>query len=44
MENAGFIFASYVVTFGSVGAYALGVIRKSRRSVRDVPKDRRPWS
>ena len=43
MDNAGFIFASYIITFGSVGAYALGVIRRARKSSRDVPRDQRPW-
>lgn len=44
MDNAGFIFASYIITFGAVGLYAIGVIRRARRSSRDVPKERRPWS
>ena len=44
MDNAGFIVASYIVTFGAVGAYAFGVIRRSRKSSREVPRDQRPWS
>ena len=43
MDNAGFIFASYIITFGSVGAYALVVIRRARKSSREVPRDERPW-
>ncbi|CAB4732511.1 unannotated protein [freshwater metagenome] len=44
MDNAGFIITSYVITFGAVGAYAIGIIRRSRKSSRDVPRDQRPWS
>ena len=44
MDNAGFIIASYIITFGAVGAYAIGVIRRSRKSSRDIPSDQRPWS
>jgi hypothetical protein len=43
MDNAGFIIASYVITFGAVGAYAVGVIRRSRKSARDIPRDQKPW-
>jgi hypothetical protein len=43
MDNAGFIIASYIITFGAVGAYAVGVIRRSRKSSRDIPPDQRPW-
>lgn len=44
MDNAGFIFASYIITFGAVGVYAIAITRRARRSSRDVPKDQRPWS
>ena len=43
MDDAGFIFASYIITFVSVGAYALGIIRRARKSSREVPRDQRPW-
>ena len=32
MEDAGFIFGAYVVTFGAVAAYAVHVLRRARRS------------
>ena len=43
MDDAGFIFASYINTFGAVGAYALGISRRARKSSREVPRDERPW-
>ena len=43
MDNAGFIIASYVVTFGSVAAYAIGVLRRSKRASREIPPEQRPW-
>lgn len=44
MEDLGFIVASYVVTIGGVALYALAVMRRARRSSRDIPRDERPWS
>jgi len=44
MEDLGFIVASYVVTLGGVALYALVVMRRARRSSRDIPRDERPWS
>jgi hypothetical protein len=44
MEDAGFIFGSYVVTFGAVAAYALYVLRRGRRATSRVPDDAKPWT
>ncbi len=44
MDDLGFIVASYVITIGGVAVYALAVIRRARRSSRDIPRDERPWS
>lgn len=44
MDDIGFIFASYVVTFIGVGVYALFVLRRSRRNAKDVPPQERPWT
>lgn len=44
MKDAGFILASYVVTFGSVACFALLVLRRSKKIGRDVPREDRPWS
>lgn len=39
----GYIVAAWVVTFGSVGAYATAVIRRGRRLSKIVPADQRRW-
>ena len=43
MDDLGFIVASYVVTFASVALYARGVLHRSRKAARDVPRDKRTW-
>ncbi len=43
MDDLGFIVASYVITFASVALYARGVLHRSRKAARDVPRDKRPW-
>ncbi|MFM8847474.1 MAG: heme exporter protein CcmD [Actinomycetota bacterium] len=44
MDDLGFIVGSYVVTFGSILAYVVSVVRRSRRAGRDVPREQRPWT
>jgi hypothetical protein len=44
MEDAGFIFGAYVVTFGAVAAYAVYVLRRARRATAQLPDDAKPWT
>jgi hypothetical protein len=44
MEDAGFIFGAYVITFGAVAAYAVAVLRRARRTTSRVPDDAKPWT
>lgn len=44
MEDAGFIFAAYGITFASVLAYALHVIRRGKRAAAQLPDDAKPWT
>lgn len=43
MEDAGFIITGYIVTLGSVLAYALYVVRRGRKATDQVPDDAKPW-
>jgi hypothetical protein len=43
MEDAGFIFTAYAVTFGAVIAYAAYVIRRGRRATAELPDEVKPW-
>ena len=44
MDDLGFILASYAITLGGVGAFAIFVLRKARRYGQDVRREERPWS
>ncbi len=44
MEDAGFIIGSYVVTFGAIGAYALYILRRVRRTTSRLPDAAKPWT
>jgi hypothetical protein len=44
VKDAGFIFASYVVTFGSIGLFTAAVVRRARRLARQIPPEERPWT
>lgn len=44
MEHATFIIASYVLTFGSIGAYALWVVRRGRSLARRATQEEMPWT
>jgi len=43
MEDAGFIVACYVVTFGGVAAYVSYVLRRGRRATEQLPDESKPW-
>ena len=47
MSNADqwpYIIISYAVTLGGVGAYVVYLVRRARRSARQVPHKDRPWT
>jgi hypothetical protein len=44
VKDAGFIFASYVVTFGSIAVFSAAVVRRARRLSRHIPPEERPWT
>jgi len=44
VKDAGFIIASYVVTFVSIGLFSFAVLRRSRTAGRDIRPEDRPWS
>ena len=44
MKDAGFIIASYVVTFAGIGLFSFAVLRRSRSAARDIRPEDRPWS
>ena len=44
MDDAGFIFTCYVLTFGSIGVYAAYVIRRGRRATAQLPDRVKPWT
>jgi heme exporter protein CcmD len=43
MEDAGFIFTCYALTFGAVAAYAAYVLRRGRQANRHLPDEVKPW-
>ena len=44
MEHAPFIIASYVLTFGSIAAYAAWVVRRGRAMARRATREEMPWT
>ncbi len=44
MEDIGFILTSYLVTFASVAALALFVVRRGRRLAEQLPPQDKPWT
>jgi hypothetical protein len=44
VKDAGFIVASYVVTFGSIGLFTATIVRRARRLSRSIPPEERPWT
>lgn len=43
MRDAGFIFGSYLITLGAIGAFAWRTIRIGRRLADEVPEEDKPW-
>lgn len=43
MSVSAYIATAWVVTFGSVGAYAAAIIRRGRSLSKVVPPDERRW-
>lgn len=43
MINEGYVIAGYLVTFGSIGIYAVWVLLRGRRLSARVPEERRRW-
>jgi hypothetical protein len=44
MEDAGFIFGGYAVTFGAIALYAFSVLRRARTTAARVPDSAKPWT
>ncbi len=44
MEDAGFIFGSYLLTFATVGVLAAWVLRRGRRLAKRTPDDDKYWT
>lgn len=44
MEDAGFIFTTYALTFGAVAAYVAYVLRRGRNAAAELPDDAKPWT
>lgn len=44
MEDAGFIFGGYVLTFGAIATYAVVLIRRARAVAGKVPDEEKPWT
>ncbi len=43
MLNAPYVIGSYVVTFGGIALYTLGLFAKARKAARQVPDEELPW-
>jgi hypothetical protein len=44
MEDLGFVLTTYIVTFASVAALALYVVRRGRRLAEQLPAKDKPWT
>lgn len=44
MEDAGFIIGSYLLTFATVAALAVWVLRGGRRMAKRTPDDEKYWT
>jgi len=44
VDDAGFIIASYVLTLGAVGAYAVALVRRARRTGNTARSEELPWT
>ena len=43
MEDIGFILSVYIITFASVAAMALFIVRRGRRMAAQLPDEDKPW-
>ncbi len=43
MQNAGFIFASYVLTIGAILLFAVVTLRRAKESAKFVEDKYKPW-
>jgi hypothetical protein len=43
MKDIGFIFASWLLTLGSISLLAILTLRRARRLARRIPDDAKPW-
>jgi hypothetical protein len=43
MQNASFIFASYILTIGSILLFAVVTLRRARESAKLVEDQHKPW-
>lgn len=44
MRHASFIIGSWVLTFASVSAYSLWVVRRGRKLARHASREEMPWT
>lgn len=44
IEDAGFIYGGYIVTFAAIGAFAWRVVRQGKTLSEHVPDDDKYWT
>lgn len=44
MEDAGFIFGSYVVTFASIAVYVRWMMRRAKKLAQNATPEELPWT
>lgn len=44
MEDAGFVIASYVLTFGGMALFAAWIVRRGRSLAARLPDEDKPWT
>ena len=44
MEDAGFVIASYVLTFGGMALFAVWIARRGRTLADRLPDEDKPWT
>jgi len=43
-RDAGYVVASYAVTFAGIAFYAWNLMRRARKAAKQVPVEDRPWT
>jgi len=43
VQDAGFIFASYIITFAAIVLFAVGTLRRAKSSAKVVEDQHKPW-